>query len=122
MKYLHLVVGALFFTMAAIQLNDPDPLYWVAVYLAVAGVAGLRFMSAASQLLPRIVLGMVIAGLLMSAPGFVEYLSTDDLLPIYGPMMEDKPYIESTREFGGLFIAIVYLLLFEVSAEAEEAA
>ena len=106
------VVGAtLFAVMAGIQWNDPDPLYWFSVYAAVSlvmagAVAGYR--------MPRfalVVLGAVIAGLLIAAPGFVDYLRSADWASIGGRMRMDRPYIESAREFLGLLMAAAALLL-----------
>jgi Transmembrane family 220, helix len=37
----NVVAAALFTFAAAVQVNDPDPLLWMAVYVAAAVVAGL---------------------------------------------------------------------------------
>lgn len=99
--------------MAAIQLNDPDPLYWVAVYLAAALLSGALCFGSRLQTLSKVVLGMVLAGLLISGPGVIEYFAAQDYSSIYGSMSGDKPYVESAREFGGLVIVAIYLALFE---------
>lgn len=113
LKFVHAVAVLLFLTMAVIQLNDPDPLYWFTVYAAVAGLAGSCFVGKHSAPVSRIALGMVLAGLLMSAPGAVDYMAAQDFSSIYGQMMAEKPYVEAAREFGGLAIAALYLLLVE---------
>jgi len=102
--------------MAAIQLNDPDPLYWVLVYLAASVVAGNRYLDSGLTTFTSITTGMVLAGILIAFPGTIEYFMADvfmegNFTSIYGEMTAEKPYIESAREFGGLFIAAIYLLL-----------
>ncbi|QQL45591.1 transmembrane 220 family protein [Sulfuriroseicoccus oceanibius] len=92
-------------------MNDPDPLYWIVVYLLVAGVAVARFMGRRMDSAVKVVVGMVIAGLLVSGPGVVGYLTSGDFNSIYGQMAMERPYIESVREFLGLFVAGLYLVL-----------
>jgi len=44
---------------------------------------------------------------------FYDWLLSDDKSELFGDMIYDKPYIEGTREFMGLLIAIgalIYLL------------
>lgn len=112
-KIIHGIATLLFFTMAAIQLNDPDPLYWVVVYLAAALLSGGLCIGSRLETLSKVVIGMVLAGLLISGPGVIEYFAADDYASIYGNMSGDKPYVESAREFGGLLIVSIYLVLFK---------
>lgn len=41
MRWAHGLMGALFAFSAVLQLNDPDPWGWVAIYVVAAGLAGL---------------------------------------------------------------------------------
>ena len=41
---------------------------------------------------------------------FYDWLMSDDKSEIFGEMVYEKPYIEGTREFLGLFIAMAALL------------
>ncbi len=112
MRVVHAIVALVFLTLAAIQLNDPDPAYWVAVYAVVAAVPGARIFGHRSTTTLVFAGGMVLAGLLIAAPGFVDYLASGDYASIGGEMMEEKPYVESAREFAGLLIAAVGLFLY----------
>lgn len=112
-KLFHGLATLLFFTMAAIQLNDPDPIFWVVVYLAAAVLAGGLCFGSRLETLSKVVFGMVLAGLLISGPGFIDYFISGDYSSIYGGMSGDKPYVESAREFGGLMIVVIYLILFQ---------
>lgn len=112
-KFFQSIATLLFFTMAAIQLNDPDPLYWVVVYLAAAMLSGGLFFGQRLAILSKVVVGMVVAGLLISGPGVFDYFTAEDYSSIFGGMSGEKPYVESVREFGGLVIVAIYLALFE---------
>ena len=113
MRALHVIAALLFVTMTVIQLNDPYPLYWVVVYSAVALVAVLRCVGIRAASFSKIVIGMTVAGILIAAPGTVDYFVEGDYDSIYGQMSAEKPYIESAREFGGLFAAFIYLVIAE---------
>lgn len=92
-------------TMAALQLNDQDPLLWVTVYLSVGVVAGVRLVNQKCPLLFGITVGMVLSCVLISVPGFLDYLHAGDLSSVTGNMSADKPYVEAAREFLGMVIA-----------------
>ena len=118
MKYVHIPAALLFLVMAAIQLNDPDPLYWVIVYTASAMVAGTKFIGKKYSTLTAVTFGMVLAGMLISVTGAIDYLTASDFASITNKMSAEKPYIESAREFGGLLIVAVYFALTGLSRKA----
>ena len=104
------IVAALVFAlMAAIQWNDPDPLYWFVVYAAVAVVAVTAAMGRAYPRFALVTLGAVIAGALIAVPGFVDYLQSGNWGAIGEHMNDEEPYIEQGREFVGLLIAAAVL-------------
>lgn len=105
------IVAIVFIAIAAVQFNDPDPLYWIVVYAGtawVAATAGSRFDRQATTL---VVLGMAVAGLLIAAPGFVAYLASGAPLTIANGM-DEQPYVEPAREFLGLLLALAALLWY----------
>ena len=101
----------MFILFAALQLNDPDPLYWFLVYAAVAVVAAAAVVGRRLPRFALVTLGAVIAGVLIAAPGFVDYLQSGDWSSIAEHMNDEEPYIEQGREFVGLLIAAAALLL-----------
>lgn len=103
--------AGLFLWMAVIQFNDPDPLYWFTLYAAVAVVALAAALGRPMPRLALVALGGVVAGLLIAAPGFQEYVQSGDWASLGGEMRADKPYVESGREFIGLVIAGAALLV-----------
>ncbi len=98
--------------MAAIQFNDPDPLLWLTVYLAIAAVPATKIFGLRLPVPFGVVVGLVSAALLLSLPGFVDYLKSGDYASLTGGMSAAKPYVESAREFLGAAIGAFCLLFY----------
>ena len=106
---------ALLVWMAFIQFNDPDPIYWVVVYLLIAW----QCLKPALGMAPAysdyrifyLSLGLVAAGLLSSLNGFLDYLVSGDPGSITASMDGPKSYVEPAREFLGLLIGLACLLM-----------
>ena len=105
-KVVNAVFVLLFVLSAALQYNDPDPLRWVAVYLAGAGAALLAMHRRHGWIAAFFVgvLAAVWAAILWadSAP----YVSYADFV---GKMSEKGGKVEVMREAGGLTIVAVWL-------------
>lgn len=109
-KLINYIICAIFFLFAYVQLNDPDPYVWVMVYGLVAILFGVsNFIN-----LPKIMIQLIIVAMVLFALYHVEYfykwLLSDDKSELFGDMVYAKPYIEGTREFMGLLIAIVAMI------------
>ena len=111
LKAAHFILAALFLYVAFLQVNDPDPLYWIAVYAGTALIALAKGLGRFSDFWAAIALGLVIAGLLFSAPGFADYLESGNFGAIFGDMGGRK-YVESAREFLGQIAASGSILRF----------
>lgn len=99
------VLAILFIAFAAVQYNDPDLLLWIAIYGIVGLVSvGAFFGKYHNYTLVSLILIITVWSLIL-VPNLFSWLGTSDLAEIAGEMMSDKPYIEGTREFGGLLIA-----------------
>ena len=111
MRFIHLLVAALFSLCAYWQLNDPDWNRWVAAYGIVAFVAvryffgGLRFIV---PLLPAVVLFVWWA---TYVPDFAGWIG-DGMPTITGSMKAESPHVELTREFFGLLIIWATLAVY----------
>ena len=99
-----IALGALFFVSAALQLNDPDPLYWIAVYAAAGVAAVLHALARANAAVTWLALGLTLAGALVSAPGFVAWIGSGHSLTAAGWPSEaamggsfEAPAMESGR-------------------------
>ena len=97
--------------MAFLQLNDPDPTYWVVTYVLTGVCAqGPRL---AHLLVPTVwaTTGLVLAGLLQSLPGFIQFFSLGDWSSLTGAMSKTQPQIEFAREFLGLLFCVICLVI-----------
>ncbi len=99
----------MFFAMAGLQFNDPDPVYWVAVYGGAALVALSKALGRHSEFWAAVTIGGVVAGLIYAVPGVLNFVDYGSFEELFGDMAASKPYVESTREFGGLMIVLIVL-------------
>ena len=113
MKIIKIIFAILFLLFAALQWNDPDPWLWIIIYslsalLILADVIGKDVQKAY-----RVAIIIFAIYSLFYLPGVIEYLTSGAPEEIVGSMKAHKPYIEETREFGGLLIVTgVLLFLF----------
>ena len=112
-KILNLVLFILFSLFAVIQLNDPDPIHWFLIY---GGVAVLSLMANFVNI-PKVFIWVLIGGLIIYSgfhlSYFIDWLQIDHKEELFGEMVYEKPYLEGTREFLGLLLAI-FALLFQL--------
>lgn len=108
-KIVKAFLGLLFILFAVVQYNDPDPWAWIAIY----GVVGVVFLVSIVRPVAKSTVGFLMIALLVYSltfiSGFWEWLNKPEKSEIFGEMIYDRPYIEQTREFGGLVIACVSL-------------
>ena len=113
MKYFAWLAQALLsvavLTMAYLQLNDPDPLFWTTLYFAIALVPVAQLMRFDIGRGLYIVMGIALAGLLISLPGFIDFVLEGDFAAIDDSMRADRPQIEFAREFLGVCIGLACL-------------
>lgn len=93
-------------SMALVQLNDPDPLFWTGLYGLCALVPTLAFFGKRYPLLNWVCLAYCGAALVLSVSGAFEYLQHAGDESLIQDMSPEKPYIEVAREFLGTLIAL----------------
>ena len=56
-----------------------------------------------------IIVGILALGVLAGSriPGVIDWINSQNHSELLGEMYKEKPYIEDTREFGGLLIALI---------------
>jgi hypothetical protein len=110
MKIVKILLFILYVTFASLQWNDPDPLLWIGIYGMTAMMILLNLLGWHS----RVILGvLIIVGVIYSLTylgGVIDFFEANDPGAIAESMHFDRPYIEETREFGGLWIALAGLL------------
>ena len=109
MRVLNYLFAAMFFAMAGLQFNDPDPVYWVAVYGGAALVALSKALGRYSEFWAAVTIGGVVAGLIFAVPGVLNFVDFGSIDELFGDMTASKPYVESTREFAALMIVLIVL-------------
>ena len=110
-KVIHYILAGLFIVFAALQYNDKDPWLWILIYGAVAIVALFKVHFAQINFGPLILTLTLI--LLFYAftfvPSVIDFFGSTNKSDLVGKMKAEDPWIEGTREFGGLLIAIIAL-------------
>ncbi|ELR73753.1 hypothetical protein C900_01363 [Fulvivirga imtechensis AK7] len=114
MKIISVVLAVLFIAFAALQYNDPDPLLWMIVYGYVALIPILYLM----KIYPvKTILFSIIVLAIFSCfyiPGVIDWLRYGTVGEITQEMKAKKPYIEESREFLGLMIALASLFFYYI--------
>lgn len=114
MKIFNIIFSVLFVFFAALQWNDPDPYIWVPIYLYGAMFCAL---AAAGKYYKGWYLFGILGALCYALFLFFErdgvwsWISEHNAENIAGTMKASTPWIEDTREFFGLFILIIVLLI-----------
>ena len=114
MKVFNIIFCLLFLFSAGLQYNDPDPYIWMPIYLYGAALCWLAFRN---QFYPKLYLvGIIIYGvyaiyLFFAKDGVLDWIQKHNAENIAGTMKATKPWIEETREFFGLLILIIVLLI-----------
>ncbi len=102
----NIFLALIFLLFAFVQLNDPDPVIWFSIYLLTAVLCALSIF----RKIPLALLyGFGLVLLFYSATHLeyaLEWMMSDNKGELFGEMQEDKYYLEGTREFLGLLIAI----------------
>ncbi len=114
MRVFNIFFIVIFVLFAALQYNDPDPHIWIPIYLFAAF---LCYKACTGKYHPY----LYIAGLILfigyaiylffDASGVLNWMTVHESESIVQSMKAEKPWIEETREFGGLLMIIVVLLI-----------
>jgi hypothetical protein len=114
MRIFNLIAAILFVLSAALQYNDPDPYLWIPIYLYGGILSWLAFRGRyfpKSYMAGIIVYTVYAVYLFLEKDGVADWLQEHQAENIAGSMKAEKPWIEATREFFGLVILIVVLLV-----------
>jgi hypothetical protein len=109
MKILNSILFVVFILSAAVQYNDPDPLLWGIIYLYTAAICYLAIKGKYYLLLNYfgIVFCLIYAiYLFFDKDGVISWFRDHDAENIVQSMKATKPWIEETREFGGILICL----------------
>lgn len=113
-KTINIIFALLFLVAAALQYNDPDPYLWMPIYLFSAVLCAL---AAGKKFYPRAYIAGIVfysvyaAYLFFANEGVLDWIQQHQSEDIATSMKATKPWIEQSREFFGLIILIIALLL-----------
>ena len=105
-RFFKLFLGVLFLAFAYLQLNDPDPGLWVIIYGTVGVVCILAAIRGISKRLLLAFIAILLIYAITLFPGFWTWLTSSGKEELFGEMVYEKSYIEETREFLGLLMAV----------------
>jgi hypothetical protein len=114
MKIFNLFFCIVFVFFAALQYNDPDPYVWMPIYLYAAVLCWLAFRRRyfpGAYLVGMAVYAVYAAYKFFDENGVWDWATKYHYANIAGTMKAEQPWIEETREFFGLVILIVVLLI-----------
>lgn len=120
MKIVNYVLAVMFLLFAFVQINDPDPFLWIAIY----GIMAVICIMAAFRYYVKPLLWALLAAfsiyLVILYPGVREWLAQPDKSILFDDVMKMQyPYIEESREFLGLVICIVVLVVQLIRAQRQ---
>lgn len=114
MKVFNLIFFLLFIFSAVLQYNDPDPYVWMPIYIYGAVLCWLAFRNKfypKAYLIGILIFSIYAISLFFWENGVMDWVNKHNAEDIAATMKAEKPWIEKTREFFGLAILIVVLLI-----------
>jgi len=114
MRAFNIFFCIVFILFAAVQYNDPDPYVWMPIYLYTAVLCWLAFRNKyfpGAYLLGIAVYTAYAIYKFFDQNGVWDWITKHHEANIASTMKAEQPWIEETREFFGLVILIVVLLV-----------
>lgn len=113
MKYLAIFFALMFMAFAALQVNDPDPVLWILIYGVMAVISVMAIFEFYNR---KLIIGLgvlFIVYMIILFPGVAEWFRQDDKSVLFDDVMKmEYPYIEESREFLGLLICQIVLVIY----------
>jgi hypothetical protein len=113
MKTFNYIFGVVFILFALLQINDPDPYLWIPIYGYASLIAFLNARNKYDGFANyALVVFCVLYGinLLLANDGVLSWYQQHDAENLVQSMKATKPWIENTREFGGLVIMLISVI------------
>ena len=113
MKIINSILALMFLVFAFVQVNDPDPILWILIYVVMATFS---FMAIFEYYMPKLMLVPVLGYLgycVILFPGVMDWFNSDDRSLLFDNIAKMQyPYIEEAREFLGLMICLAVLAFY----------
>jgi Transmembrane family 220, helix len=117
MKVVNLLLAVLFVVFAFLQINDPDPALWILIYGVMAVTC---ILAAFGYYYPKVLIGILIVYAVYSLTywsSIFKWLKADNKAMLFDDVAKmENLYIEESREFLGLFICMLILIMHLIMA------
>lgn len=110
MKIFNIIFAILFLISAGLQYNDPDPYVWIPLYLLAAFLCFRAYQGRFSEsmyLFAILIYSAYALYLFFDQHGVLSWVKDHAAESLVQTMKAEKPWVEQTREFGGLMIMIL---------------
>ena len=114
MKIFNIIFCVIFLISAGLQYNDPDPYLWVPIYMYGVVYCWLAFKGKyhpKAYLIGSALLLVYAAYEFFTTDGVLDWINKHNAENISGTMKAEKPWVESAREFFGLLMLIVVMMI-----------
>jgi hypothetical protein len=119
MKIVNLVLAVMFLAFAFVQINDPDPVLWILIYGAMAVICVMAAFNYYRTWAMFFLLGAFTIYAFLLLPGMREWLAQEDRSMLFDDIAKmQHPYVEESREFLGLMICMVVLVVQLIRSRA----
>ncbi|TAH25507.1 MAG: hypothetical protein EAZ07_06910 [Cytophagales bacterium] len=111
MKIIYALFLLVYSSFIIVQYNDPDPFIWITIYGYGLLMILLGFINRYNQYFTLSGIIAYTIGALYLLPSVIEWIEKEKGHNLMQRMVDNKMYIEETREFGGLIIASLLLVV-----------
>jgi hypothetical protein len=112
MKNFNIIFAFVFALFALVQFNDPDPYLWIPIYgyASIVCIANARKKYDSFTHFAALIFCLVFGlKLLFVRDGVVDWINKYNTENLVQTMKATKPWVENTREFGGLLIIFIVM-------------
>ena len=121
MKILNSFLTLMFLAFALVQLNDPDPLIWILIYVAMAIISGMAFFEFYIPKLMWTLTFIYVGYAIVLFPGVWKWANSPDRALLFDDIAKmQNLYIEEAREFLGLLICLLALAFYAFRASRQK--
>ncbi len=120
MRIASFILAIMFLVFAFLQINDPDPVLWILIYgvMAVVCVMAMFELYYGKALIGLLVIFLVYS--LFYIPGVIDWLHSENPSALFDDVAKmEHLYIEESREFLGLIICIIVLIVFLIRSRTK---
>ncbi len=108
LKILNSLFLIAFVSSALVQVNDPDPLYWIVVYSMAALICLLHSFKRLPVLAPVLLILLTTVWILLLLPSLFNGFPWSD---IFASLTMRSDAVEEAREIGGLILVLFWSLV-----------